>query len=470
MADELEEIWKKLTLTEEEDEGITLDGDSTEAAREIGKNCLVMKILTQKSINTEALRKTMRMVWKPNKGVRISDIEEDLFLVEFGDKKDKQKVLDMCPWSYDKNLVLLQNFDGESAPKDIRLCRSPFWVQIHNLPLKSRTKQTGWMIGSKLGEVLEVDVPENGVQWGRYLRIRVKIDVTRKLVQGKKIKVENNEQRWVFFKYERLPNFCYLCGMLRHGEKECDKNDLSGNGEEKGAYQYDAWLRGEPGRRNSSDYRGNDGTGQGSRTPKNRQHNKQQDSHGLPLSHVAAEVGEPHMGGVVGNPSGASDTPVTHPKATPKLHNSDPTKSLAWSSEPVPAEGRDTKAELSQKHALPGGIVSSNPAKAKNLEESGIRRMMVTRDELAAKVLQATIKAEESQRVQLDYNNGPTPMIFENEVGWIDNSDGPKGRFWKRITRSGETKSPTHTTNGGAQKRDGPIPLQELDPNSISMK
>ena len=62
MAEELEELWKKLTFTEEEDEGINLGGESTKIAREIGKNCLVMKILTQRSINLEALRKTMRML------------------------------------------------------------------------------------------------------------------------------------------------------------------------------------------------------------------------------------------------------------------------------------------------------------------------------------------------------------------------------------------------------------------------
>ena len=29
--------------------------------------------------------------------------------------------MDMCPWSYEKNLVLLQDFDGDVAPKDIKL-------------------------------------------------------------------------------------------------------------------------------------------------------------------------------------------------------------------------------------------------------------------------------------------------------------------------------------------------------------
>ena len=102
MAEELEVLWQKLSFTEEEDEGIELDTTSTKAAREVGKNCVVIEIMSHKCINIDALRKNLRMLWKPNKGVQISEVEEDLFLVEFGDGKDKKKVLDMCPWSYEK--------------------------------------------------------------------------------------------------------------------------------------------------------------------------------------------------------------------------------------------------------------------------------------------------------------------------------------------------------------------------------
>ena len=54
-----------------------------------------------------------------------------------------------------------------------------------------------------------MDVPENGVQWGKYLRVRVSVDATKKLVKGKKVTIEGGEAKWVFFKYEWLPNFCY---------------------------------------------------------------------------------------------------------------------------------------------------------------------------------------------------------------------------------------------------------------------
>lgn len=78
-------------------------------------------------------------------------------------------------------------------------------MQIHNLPLKSRTRETGRVIGTSLGEVMDVDVSESGVKWGKYLRVRVLLDVTKKLVRGKRIVIEGGEQRWITFKYERLP-------------------------------------------------------------------------------------------------------------------------------------------------------------------------------------------------------------------------------------------------------------------------
>lgn len=94
-------------LTEEEDEKIVLGSNSTKAAKEVGRCCLVMKILSRRSIGIDILRKNLRMVWKPNKGVQILKIDDKMFMVEFGDEKDKKKVLELCPWSYDKQLILL---------------------------------------------------------------------------------------------------------------------------------------------------------------------------------------------------------------------------------------------------------------------------------------------------------------------------------------------------------------------------
>ena len=52
-----------------------------------------------------------------------------------------------------------------------------------------------WAIGSKLGSVMEVDVADSGVQWGKYLRVRVEVDITKKLARGKKVTIKGGESR-----------------------------------------------------------------------------------------------------------------------------------------------------------------------------------------------------------------------------------------------------------------------------------
>lgn len=98
---------------EEEDENIVLGSSSMKATKKRGKNCLVMKILSRKSIKLDALRKNLRMMWKPSKGVQIMEIEDEMYMVEFRDEKDKKKVIEMSPWSYEKQLILLHDFEGE---------------------------------------------------------------------------------------------------------------------------------------------------------------------------------------------------------------------------------------------------------------------------------------------------------------------------------------------------------------------
>lgn len=63
---------------------------------------------------------------------------------------------------------------------------------------------------------------------------------------GRKITIEEGESKWVNFKYERLPNFCYRCGFLNHALKDCTDDQGQSKAKEENQLQYGAWLRGEP--------------------------------------------------------------------------------------------------------------------------------------------------------------------------------------------------------------------------------
>ena len=86
MVEELQALWLKLRITEEEEESVNLGRDCTRAAKERGKNYLVMKVLSCRGVMLDALRKNFRMLWKPNKSMRILVIEEEMFFVEFDDE------------------------------------------------------------------------------------------------------------------------------------------------------------------------------------------------------------------------------------------------------------------------------------------------------------------------------------------------------------------------------------------------
>ncbi|VFQ95192.1 unnamed protein product [Cuscuta campestris] len=53
------------------------------------------------------------------------------------------------------------------------------------------------------------------------MRVRVKLDVRQPLKRGKKLKKEGGEWFLVEYAYERLPTFCFVCGVLGHGERFC---------------------------------------------------------------------------------------------------------------------------------------------------------------------------------------------------------------------------------------------------------
>lgn len=84
--------------------------------------------------------------------------------------------------------------------------------------------------------------------WRDYLRVRVSIDLTKPLKRHMKLKRSNDSWCWVNFKYEGVPTFCFICGMVGHGEKFCAK--IFDTPLDKIEKPYGVWMKAEPKRRN----------------------------------------------------------------------------------------------------------------------------------------------------------------------------------------------------------------------------
>ena len=49
------------------------------------------------------------------------------------------------------------------------------------------------------------------------------VNICKLLKRGTKLVVEGKGNMLAVFKYERLTNFCYICGCLDHQELDCDE-------------------------------------------------------------------------------------------------------------------------------------------------------------------------------------------------------------------------------------------------------
>ncbi|GMP71578.1 hypothetical protein CsSME_00029926 [Camellia sinensis var. sinensis] len=179
MADSIEDLAWRLVLTEEEEAEVVVDEvhiHSTEAKAGL---CLVGKLLTLHPFNMDALRSTLTSVWKASKGVVFKTFGDNLVLIQFGHIVDKRRVMINGPWSFDKQLVMLKEFNRALQPSEITFSTMEFWVHASNLPLINMTRDVGVLLGNNLGKFVDMEYGDGGISWERTLRIRVEINIDK---------------------------------------------------------------------------------------------------------------------------------------------------------------------------------------------------------------------------------------------------------------------------------------------------
>ncbi|XP_010688971.2 uncharacterized protein LOC104902765 [Beta vulgaris subsp. vulgaris] len=240
MADDIVSRVSSLKITAEEDTVVEfLDNPNSET--DDFELTLVGKVLTIRTYNFDAMKKTLNQIWAISKAALFRSIENGLFVVRFASKRDKDKVMAGRPWTFDQNLVMLQEIEDDIQPSEIVLKQCPIWVRLYNLPMRSRSESHIRMIGGSIGQVLEVDMDDIG--WDKSARLRILLDVTKPFKRVQRIAVKSGGSVLVELKYERLPTFCYMCGVIGHIERDCLSNIVEDKDGEK---QWGSWIRASP--------------------------------------------------------------------------------------------------------------------------------------------------------------------------------------------------------------------------------
>ncbi|XP_074374432.1 uncharacterized protein LOC141714835 [Apium graveolens] len=203
----MEESYANLYINDDDDAGLIFEEASVEALSTDVSYCLVGCFLTSRKINFQAMQDTLASIWRPVKGIFMEETNiPNLFMLKFFHELDMQRVLDDGPWTFNNQALMVKR-----------------------------------SIGNYVGRYIQSDPKNFQSIWRQFLHIKVAINVLKPVKGQVRIKKSGGEWMWIKFKYERLPSFCFYCGIIGHTEKFCEA--LFDNTRENGSRKYDASLR-----------------------------------------------------------------------------------------------------------------------------------------------------------------------------------------------------------------------------------
>ncbi|XP_040996158.1 uncharacterized protein At4g02000-like [Juglans microcarpa x Juglans regia] len=190
-----------------------------EAAAIVTNHAHVGKLVSTKPLNKYTFHAAIKAIQSFITGLTIEDLDQNTFLFTFPTTQDKNKIFSQRPWNFKGYHMILKEWLPRHSLQEVDLRYLAFWIQIHGLPLELVTQENAEKIGRVIGNLLGFDHIVAFVK--RFLRIRVEIDTSKPLLDGFILPQLNRQPAKITFKYERLSEFCYICGRLGHVHQSC---------------------------------------------------------------------------------------------------------------------------------------------------------------------------------------------------------------------------------------------------------
>jgi len=239
-------LFGKLNLTAKEKEVLVLE-DGEDSSSDVVNHAVIGKVLAPNSLPLQTIMAAMRPAWGNPKGLLARMMGDNLFIAEFESEMDKKRILDGSPWyigrqAVGRQVVILKEFNYDLRPSEVSFDDLAIWVNILNLPLALRDERWGLKLAGKIGEkVLKIDVDSQKRALGKDLRARVLISLKDPLPRGVSVFSSRRQRKeWYDVVYERLPFFCFSCGIIGNSEIECP---TPATRDEKGCLPYSEKLR-----------------------------------------------------------------------------------------------------------------------------------------------------------------------------------------------------------------------------------
>ncbi|PON42285.1 hypothetical protein TorRG33x02_336020, partial [Trema orientale] len=138
------------------------------------------------------LKETVFELWKVEKGFEMRSIATYTFLFSFGHDVERDRILQNELWNFFKALIVMKKLEVYEGKDWGSFKWTPFWIQIHGLPLHAISEDIGGMLGNKIGQCTKVDTDAYGRCIGKFMRVQVWLDATTPVRRCANVHVGSN--------------------------------------------------------------------------------------------------------------------------------------------------------------------------------------------------------------------------------------------------------------------------------------
>ncbi|XP_074304564.1 uncharacterized protein LOC141639305 [Silene latifolia] len=173
---------------------------------------LIAKILDQRFLDVFRIYDQISKHWHLQGSVTIRAMKP-YYIFEFSSAVDLAYFRLRQTVNIEGSLFVFRSVSPSTVPDNLLFHVVPLWIRVHHLPLQLLNTSVAAFLLSHVGDICEEESYPSLLPPRSFVRVKVWVDLSKPLILGCYLSLNDKEHLWIGFSYEGVFRFCKTCGL-----------------------------------------------------------------------------------------------------------------------------------------------------------------------------------------------------------------------------------------------------------------
>ncbi|XP_074283125.1 uncharacterized protein LOC141607670 [Silene latifolia] len=126
------------------------------------------------------------------------------------------------------SLFVFRTVTPMTIPDNLLFHIVPIWIRVKHLPIPLLNTSVAAFLLSHVGDICEEETYPTLLPTRNFVRVKVWVDLSKPLIPGCYLALNDREHQWIGFSYEGVFRFCKTCGQVGHRVLFCPSGKVRG--------------------------------------------------------------------------------------------------------------------------------------------------------------------------------------------------------------------------------------------------